>query len=135
MMPAGKYYIGDLCYVMHPQWDEFCSLTIVGNSSEINDGEFSLSNGVRIASYCTFYGDGGYFDGDGGYYGVDAGLIGCIRVDDIDDPQAQLDGGQIIEFDEPFETGEDNGLIYFGHVSIDTKGDDEENEEDEEEDE
>ena len=21
---AGKYYLGDLCYVMHGEWDEFC---------------------------------------------------------------------------------------------------------------
>ena len=31
-MPAGKYYIGDLCYVMSDkEWEEFCSLTIKDN--------------------------------------------------------------------------------------------------------
>jgi hypothetical protein len=25
-MPAGRYYIGDLCYVMHDEWDEACAL-------------------------------------------------------------------------------------------------------------
>jgi hypothetical protein len=130
MMPAGKYYIGDLCYVMHPQWEEFCSLTVSG--ADINDGEFSLSNGVRIASYSTMYGDGGYFDGQGRKYSVDAGLIGCIRFDDIDDPNAQINGGQVIDFTEPFETSEDGGVISFGNIRIDTKGEDDFDEEEEE---
>jgi hypothetical protein len=122
MMPAGKYYIGDLCYVMHPQWEEFCSITTGGG--DIIDGEFSLSNGVRIASYSTMYGDGGYFDDQNRKYSVDAGLIGCIRFDDIDDPDSQINSGQIIEFKEPFETSEDGGVIKFGHIRIDTKGED-----------
>lgn len=127
MMPPGKYYVGDLCYVMHPQWDEFCDITI---GQEIRDGEFTLSTGVRFASYSTFHGDGSYFDQENRAYGVDAGLIGCIRFDDIDDPDPQIHGGQIIEFKEPFETSEDGGVISFGHIRIDTKGEDEEENED-----
>lgn len=124
MMPAGVYYVGDLCYVMHPQWDEFCRITISDN--HCLDGEFSLANGVRFCSYGTFFGDGCYFDQNGREYGVDAGLIGCIRVEDINDPTAALSGGQIIEFTEPFETSCDDGTIYIGHVEIDTKDDDDE---------
>jgi hypothetical protein len=56
-------------------------------------------------------------------------LIGCIRFDDIDDPSPQLHGGQIIEFTEPFETSAEGGVIWFGDLSIDTKGEDEEEEE------
>lgn len=25
-MPAGRYYVGDLCYVMDDVWDEVCDL-------------------------------------------------------------------------------------------------------------
>lgn len=120
MMPAGKYYIGDLCYVMHPQWDEFCKITL--KNGEVNDGEFSMSSGVRVASYSTYDGDGCYLDQKKREYSVDAGLIGCIRVGDINDPTSQIDGGQIIDFTEPFETSEDNGIISFGDIHIDTKG-------------
>lgn len=28
MMKAGTYYVGDLCYVLHEDWDEVCSLII-----------------------------------------------------------------------------------------------------------
>lgn len=126
MMPAGRYYVGDLCYVMHPQWDEFCDITLGANGG---NGEFTLKNGVRFATYGTFYGDGFYEDQEGGGYPVDAGLIGCIRVEDINDPKADLVGGQIIEFEEDFETNYDDGIIYIGHLRIDTKGEDEEDDE------
>jgi hypothetical protein len=125
MMPAGRYYVGDLCYVMHPQWDEFCNITISGH--QCLDGEFNLANGVRFASYGTAYGDGSYSDREGRNYSVDAGLIGCIRVEDINDPTPGLEGGQIIEFAEPFETSGGrnsenwDGVIRFGNVEIATE--------------
>lgn len=131
MMPAGQYYVGDLCYVMHPQWDEFCNLTISGNA--VHDGEFELANGVRFATFCTLYGDGCYEDEDGNSYPVDAGLIGCIRVEDIKDSEANLKLGNIIHFAQDFEVSSSNGTLHFGHIVIETG--DVEDEDDEHEDE
>lgn len=123
-MPAGRYYIGDLCYVMHPEWDEFCKLTI-GDKGCL-DGEFTLKDGRRFASFNTAYGDGTYRSNIGTEHSVDAGLIGCIRVEDIDDVTYDADKivdlGAIVEFDQPFEVSEDQGLIVFGHVQIETAG-------------
>jgi hypothetical protein len=123
-MPAGKYYVGDLCYVMHPQWDEFCEITI--KDHDCYDGEFTLKNGVKFATYGTAWGDGVYFDQQGRQYGVDAGLIGCILVSDINDPEAapEIDG-HIIEFEEPFETSYSDGTIFIGHIEINTDDSDE----------
>jgi len=126
MMPAGKYYVGDLCYVMHPEWDECCELFFEGRSDHgCNDGEFTLADGRRFASYGTAYGDGTYYSSHGTSHSVDAGLIGCILVNDIrDDTYAELSSlGAIIDFPEPFETSSDAGVIKFGHIRIDT-GDD-----------
>lgn len=121
-MPAGKYYVGDLCYVMHGEWSQFCDITLSGN--KVHDGEFALKDGRRFASYSTKWGDGGYSDNEGRSYDVDAGLIGCIRVEDIDlsDSNNFLTSGQVIEFREPFETGggRPDPLIRFGSVCIDT---------------
>lgn len=128
MMPAGRYYVGDLCYVMHPQWDEFCDITIAGNNVE--DGEFQLKNGVRFATFCTMYGDGSYEDQFGSSYPVDAGLIGCIRVEDIADETADLNLGNVVEFEEDFEVSSENGVIYFGHIAINTGDEEEEDDED-----
>ncbi len=129
-MPAGRYYIGDLCYVMHPEWDEFCELTIQGE--RCLDGEFALEDGRRFATFRTAYGDGTYQSNIGTSHSVDAGLIGCIRVEDIrDDQYSNIEElGAIVEFDQPFEVSEDQGLIVFGHVQIETAGGYDEEEED-----
>jgi hypothetical protein len=120
MMPAGKYYIGDLCYVMHGEWDEFCGITIDGNC--VRDGEFKLKDGRRFATYCTMYGDGEYPASDGSRLGVDAGLIGCIRVEDIDltDPNNDVTLGTVVEFEHDFRTGSRGGIIHFGHIEVNT---------------
>jgi hypothetical protein len=80
-MKAGTYYVGDLCYVLHDEWDEVCELIIKDNVCL--DGEFTLRDGRRFAIYGTAYGDGNYFDQNGKSYDVDAGSIGCILMNDI----------------------------------------------------
>lgn len=130
-MPAGKYYVGDLCYVMHDEWDECCHLFFKGRTDHsCNEGEFNLKDGRRFASYTTKYGDGEYSDQMGNRYGVDAGLIGCIRLEDIDLKQESnfLRGGSIVEFPSDFTTsggrtdqGRDwDGIIRIGHLNIET---------------
>ena len=118
-MRAGKYYIGDLCYVMHPEWDEFCSLTI--NGHRVLDGEFNLKDGRRFATFTTKWGDGTYKDEQGRSYSVDAGLIGCICVDDITPSELEnLKDGHVVEFVQDFTTFSAGGIIRIGSVCIDT---------------
>lgn len=127
MMPSGKYYVGDLCYVMtDAEWEQFCKITIQGN--KCLDGEFNLPDGRRFATYATAFGDGVYHDQYGYSYSVDAGLIGCIRVEDIKAEKYDnlLDLGAIVDFERPFVTsggrGEKDweGVIQFGHIMIET---------------
>ena len=132
MMPAGKYYVGDLCYVMdHDEWSQVCDILFeTDHPGGVRDGEFELPDGRRFAVYSTAYGDGSYHDQYGHTYSVDAGSIGCILADDIrankyDNPQ---DLGAFVEFSEPFETkggrtlpqGAWDGMIRIGHVEIAT---------------
>jgi hypothetical protein len=119
-MPAGKYYIGDLCYVLHERWDEFCNLTI--NGQNVLDGEFNLKDGTRFATFTTRWGDGTYEDQHGNEYGVDAGLIGCVRIEDIDltNPENFLHGGNLVEFVNDFSTFSAGGVITIGNIVIDT---------------
>jgi hypothetical protein len=119
MMKAGTYYIGDLCYVMHDRWDEFCELTCSGNN--VLDGEFNLKDGTRFATFTTKYGDGTYKDEQGNEYPVDAGLIGCINVKDITPTElGNLSSGRVIEFVQDFSTFSAGGVLRFGSVVIDT---------------
>jgi len=122
-MPAGKYYIGDLCYVMHPEWDEVCDLFFPANHPPRGvEGEFTLKDGRRFASFATAYGDGGYRSNIGTSHSVDAGIIGCIRVEDIrDDEASDMETlGAIVEFKAPFEVSSDGSSLVFGHVVIET---------------
>lgn len=131
-MQAGKYYIGDLCYVMDDkEWDEFCGITIKGN--ECLEGEFEMKDGRKFATYGTMWGDGSYRSNIGTKHAVDAGLIGCIRVDDIRaEKYENIESlGAIVEFKQPFTTeggrselGRDwDGVIRFGNVMIETSPD------------
>lgn len=116
----GDYYVGDLCYVLRNEWDEVCSLTIKEHSCL--DGVFTLANGTKFATYGTAYGDGVYIDQKGHKYPVDAGLIGCVAVKDLDANilKNNIHLGNIIKFDKPFTTNEDQGVIVIGNLSIDT---------------
>jgi hypothetical protein len=119
MMKAGTYYIGDLCYVMHDRWDEFCALTCSGHN--VLDGEFNLKDGTRFATFTTRWGDGTYFDEQGNEYPVDAGLIGCINVKDIVASEfGNIVNGRVIEFVNDFSTFKAGSVIRFGSVVIET---------------
>ena len=123
-MPAGRYYVGDLCYVMHDVWDEVCNLIFSHPDRFISQyGKFTLKDGREFAVHSTAYGDGTYRDGMGREYSVDAGVIGCILEGDIRDPEAWASGGQVLDFIAEFDTWEDRGVIHFGVIAIDTAGD------------
>jgi hypothetical protein len=98
----------------------------------MSKGEFQLSNGVKIAIYGTAWGDGGYLDQHGNCYSVDAGVIGCVKVDDLERiGESTASGGHVHEFKNDFDTGYDNGTIYFGDLRIETDPEHSEDEDDE----
>jgi hypothetical protein len=128
MMQAGKYYVGDLCYVLDDdEWDEVCSIIIQGN--KVIDGEFELKDGRKFAIYSTAYGDGLYNDYYANEYSVDSGSIGCIKVEDIKNVKDKIDIellGATVDFEIDFVTGggrgtkDWNGTIQFGSIAIET---------------
>lgn len=133
MMKAGKYYVGDLCYVFDDEdWDAVCKVIIDGHSCL--EGEFNLPDGRRFAIFNTAWGDGEYYDQDGHSYPVDAGSIGCVLVDNISsDRYGDLSNvGRVVDFEKDFNVYEENYIIHVGHLEIDTDPIfDEDNEEDE----
>jgi hypothetical protein len=127
-MPAGKYYLGDLCYCLHDVWDECCDLMFPpGTAVREVEGEFQLRDGRRFASFGTAYGDGEYRSSINTLHSVDSGSIGCILLSDIRDNQCSLEQlqelGAIVDFEAPFEVGSDQGLLKFGPVLIETAPD------------
>lgn len=133
VMPAGDYYIGDLCYVMHEEWDEVCEEFFKGRTDHgCNEGELKLADGRRFVSFNTAYGDGTYNDQYGNYYHVDAGLIGCIKMADIRE-KVPFSGTNVVSFLKDFTCSSDGKRLRFGHIVIDTDPPYEEEEEEEDE--
>lgn len=119
LFPAGKYYIGDLCYVIN-DWNAFCEMTIKGN--DVLDGEFPWKDKV-LYTHGTAYGDGSFNDQFGHEYCVDAGLIGVLPFEYCDRDEhneAILELGNVVEFKEPFSCTYRNGMFYIGHLRINT---------------
>jgi len=126
---AGKYWIGDPCYVLghdHPElnfkWDEFCDYCFEDDSTGRSNEGIIDHQGIVFAHYRTAYGDGRYYDQYGNSYGVDAGMIGCIPYDKVSSiGDVELNRlGHIHTFSCDFETSYHNGKIGFGKIIIPT---------------
>lgn len=127
-LPAGKYWIGDPCYVLDKRdtptenfrWDQFVDFCFDGDPTGRKNEGIVDHQGITFAFFGTEYGDGCYPDNLGNHYGVDAGMIGCIPVDNIEVNSL----GTVHTFDKDFDCEYDNGTIRFGHVTIKTGGED-----------
>ena len=116
-LPAGKYYIGDLCYAM---------------KDEINDGIFGdngyaygyyrLKNGCFLVD-ATAYGDGSYQGTNGFDYGVDAGIIGIASLS-VCNAEEKIYGGTVHTLSEPALCTFKDGIFEFSsgswYLKIDT---------------
>ena len=129
--PAGEYYIGDLCYVMHAEWSELCEIMFAAPDDDMAEGDLSLADGRRLFIASTAYGDGTYNDNKGNYYPVDAGTIGIIAVKDIAPTEVEnMHLGVVHTFTEDFGVYAFAGVFRFGDVAIDTAYEDSEEEDD-----
>ena len=119
-MPAGRYWVGDLCYVLQDAW---------GETFRLGDGVHTLADGRLIAMFATTHGDGTYYDDDGNWYGVDSGTLGCILADDIRHAIDCADElGECVTATEPFTPARtypaglsprfDGGVLHMAGVRI-----------------
>ena len=129
MFPAGKYYVGDPCYV-------FSHDTNTGGDKLLDHTEYFQNDvyefeGHPIWARSTAYGDGTYNDCQCRNYSVDAGLIGVVSLELFERDLAEIERlGHIIEFAKPFEPKCEDGIFTIGHIVIDTKGYDDSEEDD-----
>jgi hypothetical protein len=122
--PPGKYYIGDLCYVLGDDVYD----TIFGGLGGYDSGLYQEKGTDRFFFVDgTAYGDGLYHDSTGREYGVDAGIIGICPASLMDKDDG---GGQMHEFTEPVVCKFKGGVFKFTsawtRLTINTQGDDEE---------
>lgn len=147
-LPAGTYYVGDLCYVLDLNkdgdgydWHAVLDGThYLGTSPPetpkgyeakwVSTGHFTIPHydtgePVRFFSSSTAYGDGSYTDGEGRSYAVDAGLIGCFPIEALPTPCGNVgpeEGGHIVTFAHAFRCRvvDEEGVIRISDIEIDT---------------
>lgn len=95
-LPAGKYYIGDLCYALHDTLYE----EVFGPS--YHDGYFQMNtNPNHVFMMGSTGGDGEFRGSDGKKYAVDAGIIGIASESTLDPKKKPFNGGRLYTFSSP----------------------------------
>lgn len=117
--PAGKYYVGDLCYALN---EDIYDKVYGGQGYE--DGHYSSDLG-QFMMYGT--GGDGEFKGSDGYgYPVDAGHIGIASIACCN-PEKDIYGGKVFSFDKPVECNfNDTAFTFYSgnfHLRISNYGD------------
>jgi len=130
-VPAGTYFVGDPCYAVPPEdWMPLLEQTNFFDAYHEGKGSpVGEIRGLFVLGFGTKYGDGSYEDQLGHVYGVDAGMIGLTDVRLIDpENNSTAYGGRIVTFERDFEASEDldSGVLTFGHITIDTDPDEDE---------
>lgn len=116
LMPPGTYWVGDPCYhVPNEDWMRWLEAADYTNQRDL----FATLHGKPVLGFGTKYGDGTYRGSNGVTYGVDAGLIGLVPVDL---PGVKDDDrlGSQVTFTEPTLCENEDGLMTFGDLVIDT---------------
>lgn len=123
-LPAGKYYIGDPCYVIDERlWSDFCNVTMRGDEDIAMNGCIIDFQGHKCFVCATNSGDGTYTDQMQREYDVDSGLIGAIPMALVIRKGWETCGHTFITPDE-FSVGADKGrwrdlkCIYISAVRI-----------------
>jgi hypothetical protein len=135
----GEYYIGDPCYVLSHVWDALCTAMFASTPGGY-DGVYTLANYGKVAIAGTAYGDGRYYASNGASLGVDAGCLSIVPLHvvakmgniSMDDARALARKmGCLHAFQQDAFTCEaDGGVMRFGDVYINTRGDEDEDDED-----
>lgn len=133
ILPAGTYYVGDLCYLFGDKADDLYQEYVCGVSCN-DDKAVDIKAGSRkefSAFYgSTNYGDGEYEDNLHNKYSVDAGILGVVQLlsKDFIEEAKKIDAegyAKIIEFKKDFRVDCDkDGTFTFGHLTIITDGSD-----------
>ncbi len=117
--PAGKYWIGDICYCLNDKVYD----AIFGGFG-YDSGLYTHKDGGFFMVDNTSYGDGLYVGSDGFEYGVDAGIIGIVSEHLVDKNNSALDGGRFHTFKEPvkctFKGGRFEFISSFNFFEIET---------------
>ncbi len=133
-LPPGKYWIGDLSYVMESRWGDFCEKIELDEDAKNAEYPHEVKKEGPLCWYQhTETGDGCYQAlkstlpkaqvPDGGFF-VDAGLIGIVPFDLTDSSSADYSSGMTATFADVVKCSYEDGLFHFksgrGELVIDS---------------
>ena len=123
VLPPGDYYLGDPCYVINEDWDEF-----LNEFWKFDRGGVFRYKGRTCAAFYTKYGDGQYevTEGAFGWLPVDAGMIGMIPWELAN--AGDSSGGVDVRIRKPAKCYENDGWLHFGDIVVNTSDEEEEDE-------
>jgi len=134
VLAAGKYWVGDPCYVFpNDNWSDFCNVMMGGH------GNVYVENGIKFFVAGTAHGDGEYelrLNGDTiGQCPVDAGMLSVVPAALLKRWKSEKNrtvlkdfGGVWIELTALAGISQSGGDISFGNYTLNTSGNDEEDE-------
>lgn len=122
-LPPGKYWIGDLSYVMKKRWGDFCEK--IELDEDAKNAEYPQEV-KKEGPFCWYHftetGDGCYEAlkntlpkaqvPDSGFF-VDAGLIGIVPFDLTDSLSADYSSGMTVTFADEVKCSYEDGLFHF----------------------
>lgn len=126
-LPAGKYFVGDPCYVIEDSdlWSKFCDKYFDYSEEHVSTVSGAVINGHMVVASGTALGDGFYEDESGNGYSVDAGLIGLTPeallkdFNNFEEICEKAEGlGQWVDFDSEVTISYSEGLISISSDSI-----------------
>jgi hypothetical protein len=125
-VPAGKYWLGDPCYVIESDdWSKVCEAFFADENQGKSVVQVDLGNGNLVVLCNTAWGDGEFRSSKGHILPVDSGTIGLVSL--AYDPEFKSNFDLCSEVEFSVDTTVDNfgGIMYFGTIRVDTKGEDE----------
>lgn len=112
--PAGKYYVGDLCYAL----EDSVYTNVWGGQHKYKMGSYLIESNGKQGMFSvnrTLYGDGLYYDENSDMeFMVDAGIIGILPYDLCDPNEIKngmINGGHIIESSTEVEFDSNDGYF------------------------
>jgi hypothetical protein len=122
VIPPGKYYLCDPCYIITDvnAWVEFLKTCAEEDSGRFSGHYEPLLDGTKLLVFDTS-GDGSYNDQHGNSYSVDSGLLGLIPCSYSPDYEHIDAVGSKVEFKEDTLCFTKDGILTFGNYIIDTQ--------------
>jgi hypothetical protein len=127
-VPAGTYVLGDPCYAVPDNlWNEAGQSCDWWQSNPVATVTVEGKE-YKILGFGTAHGDGIYNCRDGIEYPVDAGMIGLVPIELANPQDPDFPLNSLVVFDRETLCTNDDGVMQFGNIHIDTKNQEEEEE-------